>query len=152
MIYQRIAWSAIGVVLVFTFGTVLPFGEETSSSGGLLACEADDGGLILPEGFCAVIVVDNIGHPRHIDIAANGDIYVRNRGSRDRDSRAPGGGVVALRDTNGDGRAEIVERFADHYGTGLELRDDYLYVSKDEVVETLAPNNAKHAALHYKAR
>ena len=129
MIYQRIARSAIGLILIFTFGTVLPFGEETSSSGGLLACEADDGGLILPEGFCAVIVVDNIGHPRHIDVAANGDIYVRNRGSRDRDSRVPGEGVVALRDTNGDGRAEIVERFADHYGTGLELRDDYLYVS-----------------------
>ena len=39
------------------------------------------------------------------------------------------GGVVALRDADGDGRAEVVQRFSDHYGTGLQLRGDYLYLS-----------------------
>ena len=36
---------------------------------------------------------------------------------------------MALRDADGDGRFEVVRRFSDHYGTGLQLRGDYLYLS-----------------------
>ena len=92
-------------------------------------CDPDDGGLTLPAGFCALVVADGIGSARHVDVSAAGDVYVRNRGSRGRGAAGSAEGVVALRDADGDGRAEIVERFADHYGTGLDLRGRHLYVS-----------------------
>ena len=107
----------------------IPAPAEAQRSGGIPACDPDDGGLILPEGFCALVVADGIEGARHVDVTVDGDIYVHVRGNRGRDPDPPGGGVVALRDADGDGRAEVVERFSDHYGTGLQLRGDYLYLS-----------------------
>ena len=87
-------------------------------------CDPDNAGLTLPDGFCALVVADELGRARHLDVSEAGDLYVRLRGAADET-----GGIVALRDADEDGRAEIQERFGDHYGTGLELRGDYLYVS-----------------------
>ena len=95
----------------------------------LPACDPDDGGLVLPDGFCALIVADNLGSPRLIDVAASGDIYVHDRGARGDGENLPGNGVVALRDLDSDGRADLIERFSDHHGTGLQLRGDHLYLS-----------------------
>ena len=92
-------------------------------------CDPNNGGLALPDGFCAVVFADGLGSPRHIDVAANGDVYVHDRGERGDGDNQPGGGVVALRDADGAARADIIEKFSDHYGTGLQLRDDYLYLS-----------------------
>src|ERR1044071_9421451 len=39
-------------------------------------CDPGNGGLQLPPGFCAMLVVDGIGPARHIAVAPNGDIYV----------------------------------------------------------------------------
>ncbi len=101
-----------------------------TSMPSLPSCDADNGGLVLPEGFCAFVVADGLGRARHLDVTADGDIYIRMRGSRGRGPEDPSGqGITALRDTNGDGRADVTETFADHYGTGLELRDNYVYVS-----------------------
>ena len=111
-----------------------PTEAEPQPSSRLPACEPEHGGLELPEGFCAVVVADGLGTPRHIDVATNGDIYVHNRGDRGEGENATGGGVVALRDVDGDGHAEVVERFADHFGTGLQLRGDYLYLSTTTAV------------------
>ena len=72
------------------------------------ACDPDNGGLVLPDGFCALVVADGLGRVRHLDVTADGDIYVRNRGAR---GHAPGTedeGVIALRDADGDGRAEVI--------------------------------------------
>ena len=59
--------------------------------------DKDNGGLFLPNGFGAVVVVDSIGPTRHLAVNHNGDIYVK--------LRIPTGdkGNIALRDTNGDG-------------------------------------------------
>ena len=123
----------LGVLVCASFALVvvglIPAPAEAQRSRGLPACDPDDGGLILPEGFCALVVADGLDGARHVDIAADGDIYVHLRGSRGGEPNARGGGVVALRDADGDGRAEVVERFSDHYGTGLQLRGDYLYLS-----------------------
>jgi glucose/arabinose dehydrogenase len=90
------------------------------------ACDDDDGGLQLPAGFCALVVADDLGTARHLAVAGNGDIYVA--------LVDPGGGVAALRDTDGDGRLEHVERFGDAGGTGIQLRDDYLYFAPNTLI------------------
>ncbi|MFQ5789515.1 MAG: PQQ-dependent sugar dehydrogenase [Acidobacteriota bacterium] len=100
-----------------------------SSDPGELTCDPANGGVTLPEGFCALVVADNLGRARHLQVTESGDIYVRFRETED-----ARGGVVGLRDTDGDGRADLEEWFADHYGTGIEVHDGYLYVSTDTSV------------------
>ena len=103
--------------------------DDDEATSTLPACDPDNGGLTLPDGFCAFVVADNLGRARHLDVAENGDIYVHDRGSRGEEENAPNAGIIALRDADGDGRAETIERFSQHYGTGLQLRDGYLYYS-----------------------
>jgi glucose/arabinose dehydrogenase len=93
------------------------------------ACDPDNGGLQLPQGFCALVVADGIGPARHIAAAPNGDIYVALQANGRK------GGVVALRDTNGDGRFETKEKIGQDSITGVALRNGYLYVAKFHSVE-----------------
>jgi glucose/arabinose dehydrogenase len=104
---------------------------SATPKAGLPSCDADNGGLTLPAGFCALVVHDGgIGEGRHIVVNDNGDIYViLRRGARPSPTEpfSPGG-IVGLRDTNGDGKADVVsEKFGTIGGTGLELRNGYLY-------------------------
>ena len=94
----------------------------------LPAGDPDNGGLILPEGFEAVVVVDSIGSARHLAINNNGDIYIKMRFAHEE------GENIALRDTNNDGKADTIKRFgvfdqAGHYATGMRIYNDYLYFS-----------------------
>ncbi len=96
----------------------------TAAAGGVSAAElkpAGDTGIRLPPGFEATVFADRVGMGRHIAAAENGDVYVALNES---DS---GQGIVALRDTNGDGSADRQEYFADATGTGIALHKGYLY-------------------------
>jgi glucose/arabinose dehydrogenase len=84
------------------------------------ALAAGNDGLMLPAGFTAVVVHEGQGTARHLAVAANGDIYVAGRN-----------GLSALRDTNGDGTADVVTPFGDVKGTGVQLFGNWLYVSDD---------------------
>jgi len=88
------------------------------------ACDPNNGGLTLPPGFCATVVAENLGPARHLIAAPNGDLFVSIQ-----NGRAGRGGVVALRDTDGDGRMDRRERFGDNGGTGIALRNGYLYLA-----------------------
>ena len=94
----------------------------------------DNGGLFLPDGFEATVVVDSLpGRARHIAVNDNGDIYVKARFADKGES------VIALRDTNGDGRADVIKRFGGDareraYGTGMRIYKGYLYFSSELVV------------------
>ena len=94
---------------------------ESQADAVSLSCDPDNGDINLPNGFCAIVVADEIGRARHLWVHGNGDIYVALRSSEG------AGGVVALRDTDGDGRADVREQFGDHYGTAIEIHEDYLY-------------------------
>lgn len=63
--------------------------------------DPDNGGLWLPEGFEAVVVAESIGRARHLVVNENGDVYVMLRNSEPV-------AVMALRDTTGDGKADLV--------------------------------------------
>lgn len=90
------------------------------------ACRTDNAGLTLPQGFCALVVADSVGAPRHIAVAPNGDVYVALRGNQ--------GGVLGLRDTTGDGVADVRAKFGPAGGSGIALRDGFLYFATDNAV------------------
>jgi glucose/arabinose dehydrogenase len=85
------------------------------------ACAPNDGSLDLPDGFCATVVADTLGPTRHLAVAENSDVYAA------LDTTVKGHGVMALRDTTGDFTADRIEYFIDAAGSGLRLRDGYLY-------------------------
>jgi glucose/arabinose dehydrogenase/cytochrome c553 len=89
--------------------------------------DPDNGGLVLPGNFEAVVVADNIGRPRHLAVNTNGDVYVKLRSPNPK-------GVVGLRDTDNDGKADVKEVFGDYedtgeYGTGMRIYKGYIYFS-----------------------
>lgn len=96
-------------------------------------CDADNGGLILPASFCAVVVHDArtaTGAParvRDIAVAPNGDVFVANQ--------SPGGGVLALRDIDGDGKADQTAQFGTGPGNGIYFKSPYLYFAPDDRIE-----------------
>ena len=95
--------------------------------------DKNNGGLYLPEGFGAVVVIDSIGPSRHLAIKENGDIYVKLKITSD----APGS--VALRDEDGDGKADIIQPFGSYvndgiFATGMRIYNGYLYYTTEKVV------------------
>ncbi|HEY4972223.1 MAG TPA: hypothetical protein VII41_01365, partial [Steroidobacteraceae bacterium] len=103
-------------------------------------CPADDGGIALPPGFCATVFADNIGHARHLVVAANGVVYVNTWSGGYYGNRPPppGGFLVALKDTRGVGRADVIRRFGDGVaqgsagGTGIAIYNGALYVEQND--------------------
>lgn len=90
--------------------------------------DPDNGGLALPGGFQAVVVADSLGKARHLAVRDNGDIYVKLRTER------PEGENVAMRDTDGDGKADMIQYWGHYdsvsnYGTGMRIHKGYLYLS-----------------------
>ena len=89
--------------------------------GKVDATDARVAQLKAPAGFTVTKFAENVGKPRMLAVAPNGDVYVS-----DRDK----GTVLLVRDTNKDGRAEaprqVVQRPDLH---GLALRDGKLYLS-----------------------
>ena len=58
------------------------------------------------------------------------------------------GGIFGFRDTNGDGKADVVtEKFGEMGGTGLELRNGYLYFASPTAIGRfkLTPGELKPA-------
>jgi len=95
--------------------------RSTTSS----ASESQNAGLTLSEGFTASIVADNLGRGRHLAVNENGDIYLALQDLKD------GHGLVAVRDTNGDGQSDLTAYFGDLPGTGLQIHKGYLYFAHD---------------------
>jgi glucose/arabinose dehydrogenase len=111
-------------------------------------CVDDNGGITLPPGFCATAFADNIGHARQLVVAPNGVVYVNTWSGRyyGNDTPPPGGFLVALQDTHGDGRADVNIRFGETReqgsagGTGIALYDGGLFAEvNDRIVRYALP-------------
>ncbi len=81
----------------------------------------------VPEGFVAGIFASGLTHPREMSVGPDGTIYV---------SQTREGNVVALRDSDGDGKADMRVTFADGFRepTGLAVQGDALYVADRRAV------------------
>lgn len=117
------ARSIQSILLFFVFA----FLTQCKSNSGLPPGDKDNGGLVLPDSFQAVVVAEETGRARHIAVSDNGDVYVKLRSPNPK-------GILAMRDTDNDGKADITEVFGDYadegdYGTGMRIYNGYLYFS-----------------------
>ncbi len=110
------------VVAIAALAAVAPLAAQANKP----ACAADNAGLTLQPGFCALVVAESIGRARHLVVLENGDILVATRGD--------GGGVRLLRDTTGDGKADVRRSFGPGPGTGIAFAGEYLYFGLDDAV------------------
>ncbi len=117
-------------------------GADRSASGTDSTTPAAEVQLTLPEGFHATVYAQGLGSARHAAVAPSGVLYVNTwRSPYDESRRTPPGGyVVALRDSDGDGRADEVRRFGptsesgSRGGTGIAVYRDALYVEADSTI------------------
>jgi glucose/arabinose dehydrogenase len=108
-----------------------------------LAASAEEHALKLAPGFAATVVHEGPGAGRHLAVAANGDIYLASRN-----------GLVAMRDSNGDGKVDVTTPFGDVKGTGIQISGDWLYASDNVGVYRyalkkgeLAPSGARETVV-----
>jgi glucose/arabinose dehydrogenase len=120
--------------------------DVAAAPAATLTCAAGNGGITLPAGFCAIVVADRVGRARHATVRPNGDLYVALQ-------RAPNGsdngGILALRDTDGDGKADRKARFGTVGGTGIAWYQGALYFAANDRIlrytisgTSLAPSSA----------
>lgn len=107
----------------------------TSASAVPPIPDADNGGIRLPPGFRATVFADDLvvdrkagkgrERLRGIAVLPNGDVYAKTKS----------GPLLALRDTDGDGRADVVREFGPgDGGTHVALHDGWLYHSSRTTV------------------
>jgi glucose/arabinose dehydrogenase len=130
-------YSLFSLILALVTGLLAACSSSTSTSDensveAQFTADSDNGSITLSNGFGAYVVADNVGKARHIAVRDNGDIFVKIR-----DPEA-GGGILALRDTDGDGRADQKEYFGEYGGTGIDIYQNYLYYSSDTVIYRVA--------------
>ena len=83
--------------------------------------------LRVPTGFQVSVFATGLGDPRMMAVAENGTVFV---------TRPDSGDVVALRDADGDGRAEVQQKvvFGIPHVHGIAIRDYKLYLAADTAV------------------
>ncbi|MGH7638689.1 MAG: PQQ-dependent sugar dehydrogenase, partial [Gemmatimonadaceae bacterium] len=111
--------------------------EDTVDPSENVVCDDDNGGITLPDGFCAVVVADLVsgGEParaRHMAITSTGDLFVAINSPSNND---PEFGIIGLRDTDGDGDADAQSEFsASLGGSGIAWRPGALFFGANDRV------------------
>lgn len=100
--------------------------NEAKEDAGLPAIPA--AGITVPSGFTATIVADSLGPTRHIAVTPQGGIYLKLAEPRASDGK---GTIMLVPDG-----AQAVEKtaFGDFPGTGIYLKDGYLYTTSNTAV------------------
>lgn len=89
--------------------------------------------ITLPKGFTTNIVAENLGKPRHLSINNDGSMYVKLARPVD------GKGVLYLKESNG--KYKVVNGFGNYGGTGIFIKNGYLYASSNQEVFRYKLNN-----------
>ena len=93
----------IRIIILFV-GLLISCSDNTSVFE-VPSTDPDNGGLILPQGFGALVVADSVGPARHRAVNTNGDISTPLRiDTGDK-------GNMALTHVDGDGKADIFKRY-----------------------------------------
>ncbi|HTL09383.1 MAG TPA: hypothetical protein VL307_14030, partial [Chitinophagaceae bacterium] len=84
--------------------------------------------LQLPSGFTQSIVAEGLGAARHIAVNKQGAVFVKLGRLKD------GKGIIYLKPTGKDGKYTQALAFGDYPGTGIFIKDNYLYASSNDEV------------------
>lgn len=98
--------------------------------------------IALPVGFNAATVAKSLGRARHLVVNSNGDIYIKM--DRVRNSR----GIIRLRDKDGDGKIDDTTGFGNYGGTGIAIKNGYLYASSNTTIYRYKLNNNEPDTAH----
>ena len=98
--------------------------------------------IVIPAGFNSTTVAKNLGRARHLVVNSNGDIYIKLERLRN------GKGIIRLRDKNGDGKIDDTTGFGNYGGTGIAIKNGYLYASSNTSVYRYKLNNNEPDTLH----
>ena len=121
-------FTPLFIAFIVVFVSCKPESKEVASIN-LPNPDPNHGDIKLLENFGALVVDEGVGRAaRHIVVRDNGDIYVKML------RLADGKGIVALRDTDGDGKADVKKGFTDYRGTGMDIHNGYLYASSPQAV------------------
>ncbi|MEI6949210.1 c-type cytochrome [Paraflavisolibacter sp. H34] len=93
---------------------------------GAQTAAKEPAGLHLPEGFQATVIAEKLGKTRHLVVTPQNDIYVRLA------RPVNGKGTLLLHEENG--KATVKLGFGNFGGTGICLRDGYLYTSSNSEI------------------
>jgi glucose/arabinose dehydrogenase/cytochrome c5 len=114
-------------------------------------CPGGDTGITLPPGFCATVFADNVGNVRHLAVAADGTVYgnLWNGSSYFPRDKVPADGfLVALQDSDHDGKADKVTHFGEtpaegsKGGTGIGLYKGFVYAEVNDKIVRYALSGA----------
>jgi len=117
-------------------------GSDAPKAANAGKCTGDNGGITLPQGFCATVFADHVGHARQMVVAPDGTLYVNTwSGGYYKHPEGPSGGfLVALKDVDSDGTSDKAVRFGptaeegNHGGTGIAIHDGYLYAETNQEI------------------
>ena len=84
--------------------------------------------LLLPKGFTASVIATGFEGVRHIAINKTGGIYIKLSRLKD------GKGIFYLKDTNSDGVMDTETGFGNFPGTGICIKNGFLYASSNDDV------------------
>ena len=123
-------FALVCAVLVLAAFTIADRPDGSTLVGA--ECDGDNAGLTLPDGFCATVFADDLGRVRHILVDPHGILFAATGRAR-RDSTTPVG-LVALRDSDGDGVSDEQQRLGDVGGHGIALYQNYIYFAPNDRV------------------
>jgi glucose/arabinose dehydrogenase/cytochrome c5 len=138
---MKAGWQGVGGIALGVSGLAIAAGfmigapDKVARAATGESCNAGTG-ITLPPGFCATVFADDIGHARHLTVAADGTVYANAWSGQyfQGAPKAPAGGfVVAMRDTNGDGKADQIVRLGvtdaegGTGGSGIALYKGFVY-------------------------
>lgn len=84
--------------------------------------------LRLPDGFEASVWASGLGRARHIAVNPSGTLFVK------LDRPVAGKGILVLKDEDSDGKADPPTGFGNYGGTGIAIKNGYLYASSNRDV------------------
>jgi glucose/arabinose dehydrogenase len=120
--------KSITFLLMAVLFSACGLGNDSTKVKKNTALPDDNTGITLPGGFKATVFADNLGAARHLAVNKNGVVFVKV------DGKGKGQGIARLEDVNGDGVAEKVSSFGDYRGTGMAIKNGYLYASSNKEV------------------
>ena len=114
----------ISLLLATVFFAVTAVAQPKATSP--IKTTGDVVGLILPAKFKATILAENLGKARHIFVTPQGGIYIRLA------KPVNGKGTLYLQEAKG--KAIVKNGFGNYGGTGIYVKNGYLYTSSNSEI------------------